>query len=163
MPDIGRLQKAKQFNVVSVSIIRNWHFTLQILNVQNVRNHVIRFILCIYNKGTLFYLKIDIITFTQTVSCTGKQCSDQRYSYLPCVRVHCLVQGMAVHISFILTAFKEGAGSTSFCPQTWLTSTKHTAYCTCKCHNLSKLIANKQWQLSDEIMPQCFPIPFSFC
>lgn len=75
-------------NVVFVSTIRNWHCTLLVLSVQNVRHCMTKCIWCVYNTGTLFYLTVHIITFTRTVSYNGNQWSAYSYSHLPWARVH---------------------------------------------------------------------------
>ena len=107
VPDISRQQTDKQSNVVFVSIIRNWHCTFLVLSVQNVRHHVTKCIWCVYNTGTLFYLTIQIITFTHTVSCNGKQWSAHCSSYFhESVSTH-LVQHTVVNIMFLHTIFLQ--------------------------------------------------------
>jgi len=107
VPVISRQQTDKQSNVVFVSTITNWHCTLLVLTVQNVRHHVRKWVWCVYNTGTLFYLTIHIITFTHTVSCNDKQWSAHCSSYLHESRSTHLVQHNAVNIMFLHIIFLQ--------------------------------------------------------
>jgi hypothetical protein len=57
VPDISRQQTDRQSNVQFASTIRNWHCTLLVLNIQNVRHHATKCMWCVYNTRTLLYLQ----------------------------------------------------------------------------------------------------------
>jgi hypothetical protein len=89
-----------------VSTIRNWHCTLLFLSVQNVRHHVTKCVWYIYNTGTLFYLIIHIITFTQFHAMASSEvltalhiCHESEST--------CLVQHTAVNVLLLLSVFLQ--------------------------------------------------------